>query len=171
MKPTTKALKIAVMTISDTRTEADDRSGHQLIECLTSAGHNLVDRCIVRDNRYLIRERLSIWIASPEVEVALLTGGTGLTGRDITPEAVAPLFDKPIEGFGELFRSISYDEIGTSTIQSRALAGVANGTFIFCLPGSTNACKTAWDKILRDQLDMDHLPCNFAQLLPRLREQ
>jgi molybdenum cofactor biosynthesis protein B len=135
-----------------------------------AAGHQLVDRVIVPDNIYQIRAIVSRWIADAAVQVILTTGGTGLTGRDGTPEAIAPLLDKTIEGFGELFRMISYQEIRTSTIQSRALAGVANGTYIFCVPGSTGACRTAWEGILQDQLDARHRPCNFAELFPRLLE-
>ncbi|MGB3613388.1 MAG: molybdenum cofactor biosynthesis protein B, partial [Elainellaceae cyanobacterium] len=163
-------LSIAVLTISDSRTVDTDRSGAYLMTQLQSAGHHLAERQIVPDNIYDIRAIISHWIADASTQVVLTTGGTGLTGRDGTPEAIAPLLDKTIAGFGELFRQLSYEEIGTSTVQSRALAGVANGTYIFCLPGSSGACRTAWDKILRLQLDARHRPCNFAELLGRLRE-
>lgn len=171
--PETKAfqpLHIAVMTVSDTRTESSDRSGQYLVDQLQQAGHHLIEKAIVPDNIYQIRAVVSRWIVEPTVQVVLTTGGTGLTGRDGTPEAVQPLLDKEITGFGELFRYLSYAEIKTSTIQSRALAGVANGTYLFCLPGSTGACRTAWEQILRDQLDYRHLPCNFVDLMPRLHE-
>lgn len=164
-------LSIAVLTVSDTRTEADDNSGRTLVERLTEAGHRLAEKAIVRDDVYAIRAIVSRWIADPAVDVALITGGTGLTGRDGTPEAVKVLFDKEIEGFGELFRMLSWEEIRTSTIQSRAVAGVANGTYLFCLPGSTGACRTGWERILREQLDFRHRPCNFVELIPRLRER
>ncbi len=163
-------LKVAVLTVSDTRTEANDRSGALLVERLETAGHVLADRAIVRDDVYAIRARVAQWIAEPAVEVVLTTGGTGVTGRDGTPEAVAPLLDKELPGFGELFRSLSFAEIGTSTMQSRCLAGVANGTFVFCLPGSAHACATGWDKIIAAQLDYRTRPCNLAELLPRLKE-
>jgi molybdopterin adenylyltransferase len=166
-----RSLHIAVMTVSDTRTEATDRSGQLLCDRLVSAGHQLAEKAIVPDDIYQIRAIISRWIADEAIEIILTTGGTGLTGRDGTPEAVIPLLDKQIEGFGELFRMISYQEIKTSTIQSRSVAGVANGTYLFCLPGSSNACQTAWDQILQAQLDSRHRPCNFAELLPRLREQ
>lgn len=165
------AVNIAVMTVSDSRTEADDTSGKALVDRLGSAGHQLIEKVIVADDVYRIREIVSRWIASAEVDAIITTGGTGLTGRDITPEAVEPLLDKKIEGIGELFRSISYDEIGTSTIASRALGGVANGTFIFCLPGSTGACRTGWDKVIGPQLDSDTKPCNLLALMPRLLER
>ncbi|QBQ54189.1 molybdenum cofactor biosynthesis protein B [Nitrosococcus wardiae] len=163
-------LTIAVLTVSDTRTEETDRSGKLLAERLQAAGHQLAEKAIVADNVYYIREIVSRWIADSQVQIVITTGGTGVTGRDSTPEAIAPLLDKTIEGFGELFRALSYEEIKTSTVQSRALAGVANGTFIFCLPGSSGACRTAWDDILKDQLDNRHRPCNFAELIPRLHE-
>jgi len=156
-----KPADIAVLTVSDTRNEDTDTSGHYLADTLRAAGHRLADKQIVVDDVYRIRAVVSQWIASPDVNVVLITGGTGFTARDTTPEAMIPLFDKPIEGFGELFRQISYQEIGTSTIQSRAVAGMANRTLIFCLPGSTNACRTAWQKILLEQLDSRHKPCNF----------
>ena len=164
------ALKIAVLTVSDTRTEANDSSGKTLVERLTTAGHQCADKMIVPDNIYQIRAVISNWIVHPNIQVIISTGGTGVTGRDGTPEAIEPLLDKPLAGFGELFRALSYEEIQTSTIQSRALAGVANGTYIFCLPGSAGACKTAWDKIIQAQLDYRTRPCNFVELMPRLLE-
>ncbi|HCB14120.1 MAG TPA: molybdenum cofactor biosynthesis protein B [Gammaproteobacteria bacterium] len=164
-------LNIAVLTVSDTRTEADDASGQTLVERLTAAGHRLAEKAIVPDDIYRIRSILSHWIADPEVHVVLVTGGTGMTGRDSTPEAARPLLDKEIGGFGELFRMLSWEEIGTSTLQSRALGGLANATFIFCLPGSTGACRTGWDRILQAQLDARTRPCNLVELLPRLRER
>jgi molybdenum cofactor biosynthesis protein B, proteobacterial len=160
-------LNIAVLTVSDTRNEETDTSGRSLVDNLQSAGHHLVEKQIVIDDKYDIRAILSRWIADKNVQVVLVTGGTGFTGRDTTPEAVAPLFDKTIEGFGELFRQVSFHEIGTSTIQSRALAGMANKTLIFCMPGSTNACRTAWDHIIQSQLDSRHKPCNFVPHLRR----
>ena len=164
-------LRISVLVVSDTRTEETDTSGKIFAERLTEDGHSLAEKCIVPDDIYQIRAVLSRWIVDPAVDIILTTGGTGLTGRDGTPEAVIPLFDKVIEGFGEMFRQISYDEISTSTIQSRVTAGVANGTYIFCLPGSSGACRTGWDKILSTQLDIRSRPCNFAEMLPRLTEQ
>lgn len=164
-------LRIAVLTVSDTRTEADDTSGRLLVARLEADGHVLAEKRLVRDDVYAVRAAVSDWIADPAVEAVLVTGGTGLTGRDGTPEAVAPLLDKEIAGFGELFRHLSFQEIGTSTIQSRALAGVANGTFVFCLPGSSGACRTAWDGILHSQLDYRLRPCNFVELIPRLLER
>ena len=164
-------LAIAVLTVSDTRTERDDASGRALVERLTAAGHRLADRAIAPDDIYRIRAVVSGWIADPAVAVVLVTGGTGMTGRDSTPEAVRPLLDKEITGFGELFRMLSWEEIGASTLQSRALGGLANATFVFCLPGSTGACRTAWDRILQPQLDARTSPCNFVELLPRLRER
>lgn len=163
-------LTCAVLTISDTRSLANDTSGDLFVSLLQAAGHALVHREIVTDDVYAIRAVLSAWIADPGVQVILTTGGTGFTGRDSTPEAARVLFDKHIEGFGELFRQLSYDDIGSSTIQSRALGGLANGTLIFCLPGSSNAVRTGWDKIIRNQLDIDFKPCNFAELIPRFRE-
>lgn len=163
-------LNIAVLTVSDTRTEATDSSGRLLVERLQNTGHRLVAKRIVPDDIYQIRAVVSAWIADPAVDVILTTGGTGVTGRDGTPEAVLPLLDKVLDGFGEVFRFISYQEIGTSTIQSRALAGVANGTYVFCLPGSKNACITAWDKLIQAQLDFRTRPCNLVELLPRLLE-
>lgn len=164
-------LAIAVLTVSDSRTEADDSSGNTLVERLTAAGHRLAQRAIVPDDAYRLRAVVSAWIADPAIEVILSTGGTGITGRDSTPEAIRPLLDKELTGFGELFRMLSFAEIGTSTLQSRALGGLANGTFIFCLPGSTGACRTGWDRILQAQLDARTQPCNFIELLPRLRER
>lgn len=163
-------LNIAVLTVSDSRTEDDDKSGRLLAERLAEAGHHLAERRIVRDDRYAIRAVVSDWIARPDVDAVIATGGTGLTGRDGTPEAVAPLLDKTIDGFGELFRAISFEEIGTSSLQSRATAGVANATFVFVLPGSSGACRTAWDRLIRDQLDYRTRPCNLVELRPRLRE-
>ena len=168
---TDKSLAITVLTISDTRGPAEDTSGDLLVERLTSAGHKLVERRIVRDDVYAIRAVASAWIADAQVQAVLTTGGTGFTGRDSTPEALTPLFDKTIDGFGELFRQLSYDEIGSSTIQSRAVGGLANGTLVFAMPGSTGACRTAWDRILGNQLDADFKPCNFAELLPRFYER
>jgi molybdenum cofactor biosynthesis protein B, proteobacterial len=160
-------LNIAVLTVSDTRTSADDKSGDALAAQITEAGHTLYERELVKDDIYQIRALVSRWIADPQAQVVLITGGTGFSGRDSTPEAVTPLLDKQIEGFGELFRHISFSEIGTSTIQSRALGGLANRTLVFCLPGSTNACNTAWQKILQAQLDSRTRPCNFvAQVKP-----
>jgi len=156
------ALNIAVLTVSDTRTEANDTSGQYLAEVLQRAGHRLADKQIVPDDIYRLRAQVSQWIADNAVHVVLTTGGTGFSGRDSTPEALAPLFDKQVEGFGELFRAVSYDEIGSSTIQSRALAGLANNTLICCMPGSTGACRTAWEKILGEQLDAGFKPCNFV---------
>lgn len=164
-------VKLAVLTISDSRQPKDDISGKLLRDKLLAAGHQLAAQDLVKDDIYAIRAVISAWIADPGIQAIITTGGSGLTGRDGTPEAVKILFDKEIEGFGELFRQISYDIIKTSTIQSRALAGVANGTFIFCLPGSSGACKTAWDDILVYQLDARHKPCNFVDLMPRLREK
>jgi len=155
------AAKITVLTVSDTRDELTDTSGGYLAKTLTTAGHELVDKKIVIDDPYKIRAIVSQWIADEAVEIILITGGTGFTARDTTPEAVSVLFDKQVEGFGELFRALSYEEIGTSTIQSRALAGFANNTVIFCMPGSTGACKTAWTKIIHEQINSQHKPCNF----------
>ena len=159
------ALKVAVLTVSDTRSQETDTSGAFLEEALREAGHEIADRQIVIDDVYQLRAIVSQWIADPEVEVILTTGGTGFSGRDSTPEALAPLFDKTIDGFGEVFRSLSHTEIGSSTVQSRAIAGLANGTVIFCMPGSTGACRTAWEGVLRDQLDSEHKPCNFVGVL------
>jgi molybdenum cofactor biosynthesis protein B len=161
------ALNIAVLTVSDTRTEATDTSGQYLLEALQAAGHRLADKVIVKDDIYQIRAVLSRWIAESVVQAVLVTGGTGFSGRDSTPEAVQVLFDKSIEGFGEVFRHYSLAEIGTSTLQSRALAGLANDTVIFCVPGSSNACRTAWEKIICEQLDNRSRPCNFV---PHLKQ-
>jgi len=163
-------LKIAVLTVSDSRDLATDRSGAVLVEKLEAAGHHLADRRIVKDEQKLIEAQLRTWIADLEVEVVITTGGTGVTGRDVTPEALHAVIEKHVPGFGELFRWQSYDKIGTSTLQSRADAGVANGTYLFVVPGSPGACRDAWDGILHYQLDIRHKPCNFAELLPRLRE-
>jgi len=160
---------MAILTVSDTRSEETDTSGRLLADRLASAGHRLIEKVILPDNVYQIRALVSRWIADAEVQTVIITGGTGLTDRDHTPEAITPLLDKTIEGFGELFRSVSYQEIGSSTIQSRVLGGIANGTFIFCIPGSTDACRLAWDAILKDQLDSRTKPCNFVQLFPRLK--
>lgn len=162
-------VKIALLTVSDTRNEETDTSGRLLAERLAAAGHCLVEKVILPDSIYRIRALVSKWIADPAVEVVISTGGTGMTDRDHTPEAITPLLDKNIDGFGELFRSVSYQEIGSSTIQSRVLGGIANGTFIFAIPGSTNACSVAWDLILGPQLDNRTKPCNFVQLFPRLK--
>ena len=164
-------INIAVLTISDSRTEADDTSGKVLVDRATEAGHQVVDKRIVPDDIYQIRAVVSGWIADESVNAVVTTGGTGVTGRDGTPEAIKPLLDKEIEGFGEIFRMLSYEEIKTSTVQSRALSGVANGTYLFCLPGSSGACRTGWDKLIQDQLDSTHRPCNLVELMPRLREK
>lgn len=164
-------LNIAVMTVSDSRTEETDTAGKILVDRIEKAGHQAAAKKIVADNLYRIRAVLSDWIADDEIQAVITTGGTGLTGRDITPEAVTPLFDKTIDGFGELFRSLSYEFIKTSTIQSRAIAGLANGTPIFCLPGSPGACKDGWDGIIEHQLDVRYRPCNLVELMPRFREQ
>jgi len=159
------ALSIAVLTVSDTRDEASDSSGHYLCTALQQAGHRQADKQIVKDDIYQIRAALSAWIADENIDAVLVTGGTGFSGRDSTPEAVSVLFDKHIEGFGEVFRAVSYEEIGSSTIQSRALAGFANNTVIFCMPGSTGACRTAWTRLIAEQLDSRHRPCNFVGVL------
>ena len=164
-------LNIAVLTVSDTRQLDNDVSGQTLIDGLTAAGHQLYGRQIVPDNIYQIRAVLSQWIVDSHIHVIITTGGTGVTGRDGSPEAIAPLLDKQLDGFGEVFRALSYQEIKTSTIQSRALAGVANATYIFCLPGSASACRTAWDNLIKAQLDNRTKPCNLVQLIPRLMEQ
>lgn len=161
---------VSVLTVSDTRGEAQDKSGKLLAARVADAGHRLHEKAICRDDIYAIRAIVSRWIADAEVQVVLSTGGTGVTGRDGTPEAVAPLLDKVIDGFGEMFRMISHDEIGTSSLQSRALAGVANGTYVFVLPGSSGACATAWDKLVSAQLDYRTRPCNLVELMPRLLE-
>ena len=163
-------LALCVLTVSDSRTAANDTSGDYLVEALTTAGHRLAERALLPDDRYKLRALVSRWIADDAVDGILVTGGTGFTGRDSTPEALLPLLDKTMPGFGELFRAISVDEIGTSSLQSRAFAGLANGTFLFALPGSTSACRTAWEKIISAQLDARTKPCNLATLRPRLRE-
>ena len=163
-------LDIAVLTVSDSRTLDDDKSGTLRAERLRSSGHRLADREVVRDDIYAVRAVVSRWIADDDVQVIITTGGTGLTGRDGTPEAIRPLFDKEITGFGEMFRVLSFEDIATSTLQSRATAGVANGTFIFALPGSSGACRDGWDKLIRAQLDYRTRPCNLTELVPRLRE-
>ena len=164
-------LCVAVLTISDSRALADDKSGDLLANFIAADQHQLVDRALVRDDIYAIRAQVSQWIADAEVQVVITTGGTGFTGRDSTPEALLPLFDKQIEGFGELFRHLSYADIGTSTIQSRAVGGLANGTLIFSLPGSSGAVTLGWEKILHNQLDINFRPCNFAELIPRFLER
>ena len=162
------SLRIAVLTVSDTRTLETDTSGALLAARLAEAGHLLATRELVQDDRYVIRARISAWVADPAIDIILISGGTGITARDVTVEAVRPLLDKEIDGFGELFRWLSYDDVGTSTIQSRALGGIANRTLIFCLPGSTRACELAWDRILSLQLSRANKPCNFVELMPRL---
>jgi len=164
------ALRLCVLTVSDSRTAADDSSGDYLVAALGEAGHALADRALLPDNRYLLRARISQWIADEGIDGILVTGGTGFTGRDSTPEALLPLLDKQMPGFGEMFRALSYEDIGASTMQSRAFAGLANGTFLFCLPGSPSACQTGWEKLIRLQLDSRTKPCNLANLRPRLRE-
>ena len=163
-------VNIAVLTVSDSRTEADDKSGQLLVSRLNDAGHQLFEKIIVKDDIFAVRAVISNWIAEPDAQVVVTTGGTGVTGFDGTPEAVRPLLEKILDGFGEVFRMISYEEIGTSTLQSRAIAGVANGTYVFCLPGSSGACATAWDKLLVHQLDYRTRPCNLVELMPRLLE-
>ena len=165
-----RPLALCVLTVSDTRTPADDTSGDYLCAALADAGHALHERAIVRDDKYAMRALVSRWIADEAIDGILVTGGTGFTGRDSTPEALIPLLDKQMPGFGELFRVLSFDEIGTSTLQSRAFAGMANATFLFALPGSTSACRTAWERIIRAQLDARTRPCNLANLRPRLKE-
>lgn len=164
-------LDIAVLTVSDSRTEETDKSGKLLADRLQAAGHRLVEKRIVPDDVYQIRAAVAGWIANADVNAVITTGGTGVTGRDGTPEAVSPLLDKNIDGFGEMFRAISYEQIKTSTIQSRAMAGVANGTYVFCVPGSSGACATAWDELISAQLDIRTRPCNLAELMPRLLEE
>jgi molybdenum cofactor biosynthesis protein B len=166
-----KPLNIAVMTVSDTRTVADDTSGDVLVKLLTEAGHSLAEKRIVPDDIYRVRATVSRWIADDSINAVITTGGTGITGRDSTPEAVKVLLDKEIDGFGEVFRAVSYEEIGTSSIASRALSGVANATYIFCLPGSTGACRTGWGKIISYQLDYRTRPCNLVELMPRVLEK
>jgi molybdenum cofactor biosynthesis protein B len=165
-----RALRLAVLTVSDSRGAAEDRSGDLLAERITASGHVLAARAIVKDDAEAIAGQLQAWIADPGIEVVITTGGTGVTGRDVTPEALEQVVEKRIPGFGELFRMLSYAKIGTSALQSRADAGVARGTYIFCLPGSPGACRDGWDDILVYQLDIRHRPCNFAELIPRLRE-
>ena len=164
-------LSLCVLTVSDSRTLESDTSGEFLVDALTETGHHLQDRKLLRDDPYAIRAQVAAWIADPAVHGVMITGGTGFTGRDSTPEAVLPLLDKEMPGFGELFRAISFEEIGTSSLQSRAFAGLSNQTFVFALPGSTSACRTAWEKILRAQLDARTRPCNLVGLLPRLGER
>lgn len=164
-------VQIAVLTVSDTRTLDDDRSGDTLVGRLEQAGHKLADRAIVKDDADVIADQFKTWINNPDIDVVISTGGTGVTGRDVTPEALARVQEKEIPGFGEVFRYVSFQKIKTSTIQSRATAGVANGTYLFVVPGSTGACKDAWDEILEPQLDIRHKPCNFVELMPRLKEK
>lgn len=164
------ALRVALITISDSRTAENDISGDYLAESLQAAGHELTYRKIVKDDRYVLRAEVSQLIADEEIDVILSTGSTGLTGRDLAPEALEPLFDKAIDGFGELFRAASIRDIGAATIQSRAFGGLANGTIVFCMPGSPNACRTAWEEVIRPQLDSRTRPCNLATLMPRFRE-
>jgi molybdenum cofactor biosynthesis protein B len=163
-------VRIAVLTVSDTRGLADDRSGDALVQMLESAGHQLAARALVKDDVPEIAAKVQGWIADPAVDVVITTGGTGFTGRDVTPEAVKPLFEKEIDGFSTVFHMISFQKVGTSTVQSRACAGLARGTYIFCLPGSPGACKDAWNDILKWQLDNRHRPCNFVEIMPRLEE-
>jgi molybdenum cofactor biosynthesis protein B len=164
------AVNIAVLTVSDTRTLADDKSGQTLADMITRDGHKLAARAIVKDDVPAITAQLRAWIGDPEIDVVISTGGTGVTGRDVTPEAFEQVFEKKIEGFGELFRWISFQKVGTSTIQSRAVGGVAHGTYLFALPGSPSACRDGWDEILKPQLDNRHRPCNLVELMPRLEE-
>ena len=166
-----KPVSIAVLTISDTRTEEDDRSGKALVDRLSESGHVLAEKSIVPDDIYRIRASVAQWIADPDVQVVITTGGTGVSGRDGSPEAVMPLLDKVLEGFGEMFRVLSYDDIGTSTLQSRTVAGVANGTYVFVLPGSTGAVKLGWEKLIQHQLDYRTRPCNLVEMMPRLLEK
>lgn len=161
---------IAVLTVSDTRTPEDDKSGQTLVDRIEAAGHRLEERAIVKDDIPAIQNQVKTWIALQNIDVVISTGGTGFTGRDVTPDALEPLFEKRMDGFSKVFHRISYDKIGTSTVQSRATAGVAGSTFIFCLPGSPGACKDAWDGILANQLDYRHMPCNFVEIMPRLDE-
>lgn len=163
-------VNIAVLTVSDTRTPEDDRSGDTLVKLLEADGHRTAERAIVRDDIAALRAKVSGWIADPQVDVVITTGGTGFTGRDVTPEALMPLFEKHIDGFSVVFHMISYGKIATSTVQSRACGGVANGTYIFCVPGSPGACKDAWNEILKWQFDNRHRPCNFVEIMPRLME-
>ena len=166
-----KPLNISVLTVSDTRTEKDDKSGDLLVNRLSEEGHNLSEKKICRDNQYEIRAIISKWISEEDINAVLTTGGTGVTGRDGTPEAITPLLDKVLDGFGEMFRFLSYEDIGTSTLQSRALAGVANATYVFILPGSSGACALGWDKLIKLQLDYRTRPCNLVELMPRLTEK
>ncbi|WP_319531083.1 molybdenum cofactor biosynthesis protein B [uncultured Cohaesibacter sp.] len=163
-------MKIAILTVSDTRTFEDDKSGQVLVDRLTAAGHHLADRAIVKDEVDTIQAQVKAWVAREDVDVVISTGGTGFTGRDVTPEALEPLFEKKMDGFSWLFHKISYEIIGTTTIQSRATGGVANATYIFCIPGSSGACKDAWDGIFAHQLDYRHMPSNFVEIMPRLNE-
>ncbi len=163
-------IRIAILTMSDTRSASEDKSGDVLAERVSAAGHTVADRAIVKDDMAAIRAKVEGWIADPNIDCVITTGGTGFTGRDVTPEAVKPLFEKDIEGFAILFHMLSYQKVATSTMQSRACAGVARGTYIFCLPGSPGACKDAWDGILKFQLDMRHRPCNLVEIMPRLEE-
>jgi molybdenum cofactor biosynthesis protein B len=163
-------IRIAVLTMSDTRVAKEDKSGDLLASRIGEAGHVLADRKLVRDDQQAIRTIVESWIGDPQIDCVITTGGTGFTGRDVTPEAVKPLFEKDIEGFAILFHMLSFQKVGTSTIQSRACAGVAHGTYIFCLPGSPGACRDAWDGILKFQLDIRHRPCNFVEIMPRLEE-
>jgi molybdenum cofactor biosynthesis protein B len=164
------AVRIAILTVSDTRGPANDKSGDSLAQMIRAAGHEVADRAIVKDEAASIAAKVKDWIADPKVDVVISTGGTGFTGRDVTPEAVKPLFDKEIDGFSTVFHMISFQKVATSTIQSRACAGLAGGTYIFCLPGSPGACKDAWEGILRHQLDNRHRPCNLVEIMPRLEE-
>jgi molybdenum cofactor biosynthesis protein B len=163
-------VRIALLTMSDTRSAAEDKSGNLLVELITLAGHDVADRALVKDDLPAIRAKVEQWIKDPNIDCVITTGGTGFTGRDVTPEAVRPLFEKDIEGFSVLFHMISYQKVATSTMQSRACAGVAHGTYIFCLPGSPGACRDAWDGILKFQLDARHRPCNLVEIMPRLEE-
>jgi len=164
------AVNIAVLTVSDTRTLADDKSGQTLVDMIQRDGHKVAARAIVKDDVAAITDQLRAWIGDPDIDVVISTGGTGVTGRDVTPEAFEQVFEKKIEGFGELFRWISFQKVGTSTIQSRAVGGVAHGTYLFALPGSPSACRDGWDEILKPQLDNRHRPCNLVELMPRLEE-
>jgi molybdopterin adenylyltransferase len=163
-------VRIALLTMSDTRSAADDKSGNLLVELVTQAGHEVADRALVKDDAAAIRAKVEQWIGDPNIDCVITTGGTGFTGRDVTPEAVRPLFEKDIEGFAILFHMLSFQKVATSTIQSRACGGVARGTYIFCLPGSPGACRDAWDGILKFQLDARHRPCNLVEIMPRLEE-
>ena len=163
-------VRIAVLTVSDTRGASDDKSGDSLAQMIRAAGHQVADRAIVRDDMASIEAKVKDWIANPDIDVVITTGGTGFTGRDVTPEALRPLFEKEIDGFSTVFHMISFQKVATSTIQSRACAGLAHGTYIFCLPGSPGACKDAWEGILRHQLDNRHRPCNLVEIMPRLEE-